>query len=171
MSILKVDTINEKTSGNGVQIAGHVIQRVSTKFSTETINSTQSFADISGASITFTPKSASSLLYITFNWSMNAYTSGTNTNAGGIVRIIHDGSALDYNAAGNYEWYFQNDAGAGVGPNQYARQVKIATVAASNTNARVIKAQGRIYASPTVAIRINQAGYYTSYFMVEEIAQ
>ena len=28
MSILKVDTINEKTSGNGVQIAGHVIQFV-----------------------------------------------------------------------------------------------------------------------------------------------
>ena len=26
MSILKVDTINEKTSGNGVQIAGHVVQ-------------------------------------------------------------------------------------------------------------------------------------------------
>ena len=28
MSILKVDTINEKTSGNGVQIAGHVVQVV-----------------------------------------------------------------------------------------------------------------------------------------------
>ena len=26
MSILKVDTINEKTSGNGVAIDGHVIQ-------------------------------------------------------------------------------------------------------------------------------------------------
>jgi len=26
MSILKVDTINEKTTGNGVQIAGHVVQ-------------------------------------------------------------------------------------------------------------------------------------------------
>ena len=26
MSILKVDTINEKTSGNGVAIPGHVIQ-------------------------------------------------------------------------------------------------------------------------------------------------
>ena len=170
MSILKVDTLQPATA-SGVHIAGHVIQRVSTKFSTETTNSTQTFADISGASITFTPKSASSLLYITFNWSMNAYTSGTSTNAGGIVRILHDGSALDYNAAGNYEFYFQNDAGAGTGPNQYVRQVKIATVDAGNTNARVIKAQGRIYSSPTVAIRINQAGYYTSYFMVEEIAQ
>ena len=28
MSILKVDTINEKTSGNGVAIPGHVIQVV-----------------------------------------------------------------------------------------------------------------------------------------------
>lgn len=170
MSILKVDTL-QPAAASGVHIADHVIQRVSTKFSTETTNSTQTFADISGASITFTPKSASSLLYITFNWSMNAYTSGTNTNAGGIVRILHDGNPLDYNASGNYEFYFQNDAGAGTGPNQYIRQVKIATVSAGNTNARVIKVQGRIYASPTVAIRINQAGYYTSYFMVEEIGQ
>ena len=30
MSILKVDTINEKTSGNGVQIPGHVIQTINT---------------------------------------------------------------------------------------------------------------------------------------------
>ena len=33
MSILKVDTINEKTTGNGVAIPGHVIQLVRTQTS------------------------------------------------------------------------------------------------------------------------------------------
>ena len=32
MSILKVDTINEKTSDNGVHIAGHIIQMQSASF-------------------------------------------------------------------------------------------------------------------------------------------
>ena len=31
MSILKVDTINEKTTGNGVAIPGHVIQVVASE--------------------------------------------------------------------------------------------------------------------------------------------
>ena len=34
MSTLKVDTINEKTTGNGVQIAGHVVQYSQTETST-----------------------------------------------------------------------------------------------------------------------------------------
>ena len=34
MSILKVDTINEKTSGNGVYIPGHVVQTVVKHFAT-----------------------------------------------------------------------------------------------------------------------------------------
>jgi len=170
--IANAGTITAGTVGSSVVFpAGHLIQKVSTKFNTAFTSSSQSFTDVTGASITFTPKSASSLLYIMFNCSMNVYTSGTNTNAGGIVRIVHDGSALDYHSSGNYEYYFQNDAGAGTGPNNYTRQVKIATVAAGNTNARVIKVEGRMYASPTVAMRINQASYYYSYFVVEEIMQ
>ena len=173
MSNLKVDTINEKTTGNGVHIPGHMIQRVSTKFSTAYTNSTQNFSDITGASITFTPKYASSLLCITFNTSANVYTSGTVNNAGGVMRILHDGAYItgDYNAGGNYELYFQNDAAGGTGPNNYVRQVKYGEIAAGNTNARVIKVQGRTYSSSTVALRINQGGLYVSYFIVEEIAQ
>ena len=37
MSILKVDTINEKTSGNGVAIPGHVIQFVNYSGTTQAI--------------------------------------------------------------------------------------------------------------------------------------
>ena len=151
--------------------AGHLVQRQSVKFNTAYTNSSTSFTDITPATITFTPKFASSLLLITFNMSVNVYTSGTNTNAGGAVKLLHDGTMLDYNASGNYELYFQNDAGAGTGPNQYVRQVQFAEVAASNTNARVIKAQARCYSAVTAGLRINQAGYYTSFLIIEEIAQ
>ena len=171
-STLTVDNIVGATTAANVKMpAGHLVQRQSTKFSTAYTNTTTSLSDIGGATLTFTPKFASSLLLITFNYSLNVYTSGTNTNAGGIVKLLHDGTALDYSAAGNYEHYFQNDAGAGTGPNNYMRQVKFAEVAASNTNARVIKAQGRMYNATTAGLRINQGGYYTSYFIVEEIAQ
>jgi len=173
MSTMYVDTIQKADGSSGVHIAGHLVQRVSTKFSDAYTNSSQNFADILPATITFTPKYASSLLCITFNTSANVYTSGTNTNAGGVMRILHDGAYItgDYNAGGNYELYFQNDAGAGTGPNNYMRQVKYGEIAAGNTNARVIKVQARTYNATTAAIRLNQGGLYTSYLIVEEIAQ
>ena len=64
MSTLFVDTINEKTSGNGIQIPGHVVQIVSTaKTDTFTGNST-SFVDITGFSVSITPKYNNSKILI-----------------------------------------------------------------------------------------------------------
>ncbi len=63
MSILKVDTINEKTSGNGVAIPGHVIQVVHQPFSTSMNTSSLSFVS-TGHSVTITPKSSSSKILI-----------------------------------------------------------------------------------------------------------
>ena len=173
VSTIKVDSIQKADGSSGVHIAGHIVQRVSTKFSTAYTNTTKNFSDIAGASITFTPKYASSLLCITFNTSANVYTSGTVNNAGGVMRILHDGAYItgDYNASGNYEMYFQNDAAGGTGPNNYVRQVKYGEIAAGSTNSRVIKVQARTYSASTVAIRINQGGLYASYFVVEELAQ
>ena len=57
MSILKVDTINEKTSGNGVYIPGHVIQTVSKTFQNVTSTTSTSFIDVTGGSLAITPKS------------------------------------------------------------------------------------------------------------------
>tara|TARA_B100000963_G_scaffold170223_1_gene148120 strand:- start:687 stop:1217 length:531 start_codon:yes stop_codon:yes gene_type:complete len=67
MSILKVDTINEKTSGNGVQIAGHVVQVVRrdptaaaiTRFS----GTSASYAN-TGLAISITPKFSNSLISV-----------------------------------------------------------------------------------------------------------
>lgn len=64
MSILKVDTINEKTSGNGVAIPGHVIQvahAVDTSGQTSTGGS--SYVD-TGLSCTITPKFSTSKVLV-----------------------------------------------------------------------------------------------------------
>jgi hypothetical protein len=67
MSTLYVDTINEKTAGNGVQIPGHVVQVVTATNGTGTSSSFTfngaARAGCIGAAIT--PKSANSLILIT----------------------------------------------------------------------------------------------------------
>ena len=67
MSILKVDTINEKTVGNGVAIPGHVIQTVfGPEFSSERTSTSSSFALFdSGLAATITPKSSTSKILVT----------------------------------------------------------------------------------------------------------
>ena len=66
MSILKVDTINEKTSGNGVAIPGHVIQVVSNTYATETASGSSSYTD-TGLAATITPKFATSKILVLCN--------------------------------------------------------------------------------------------------------
>ena len=56
MSILKVDTINEKTTGNGVAITGHVVQVMQgTSTSYLTLGSNNTYVD-TGLTATITPK-------------------------------------------------------------------------------------------------------------------
>ena len=63
MSTLYVDTINEKTSGNGVQIPGHVVQVVSSSTTTQVINSSASVVS-TGISASITPTSSSSKVMV-----------------------------------------------------------------------------------------------------------
>ena len=91
MSILKVDTINEKTSGNGVLIPGHVIQTVDSSNSTELSTSSSGTWVDSGETITITPKFATSKLHIlvyaageTYGW----------TNQGTGYRILNGSTQL-----------------------------------------------------------------------------
>tara|TARA_A100001388_G_scaffold245358_1_gene203830 strand:- start:450 stop:935 length:486 start_codon:yes stop_codon:yes gene_type:complete len=71
MSTLKVDTINEKTSGNGVQIPGHIIQTVFVNDSNEYSNNTTSYTD-TNLTGTITPKFASSKILITSQIAIDA---------------------------------------------------------------------------------------------------
>jgi len=61
MSTLFVDTINEKTSGNGIYIPGHVVQVVNNTHTTQI--STSTFVDV-GVATSITPKSSSSKILV-----------------------------------------------------------------------------------------------------------
>jgi hypothetical protein len=63
MSTLKVDSLVEKTSGNGVHIAGHVLQTQFYKSNTYLSSSNTSWSN-TGYEINFTPKDANSILSI-----------------------------------------------------------------------------------------------------------
>ena len=79
MSILKVDTINEKTTGNGVYIPNHVVQvKQGVMTSREVINTTSYTAIGSGFTVSITPSSSSSKIFITtsMNLIINAGTAG-----------------------------------------------------------------------------------------------
>ena len=64
MSTLFVDTINEKTTGNGIIIPGHVVA-IHNALKTDTqVSTSSSWVDISSLSVTFTPKSSTNKIYI-----------------------------------------------------------------------------------------------------------
>ena len=80
MSILKVDTINEKTSGNGVAIPGHVVQFKYNIVSQGSGSTTSgSMVNLSPFYVDITPKNASNL--IVFHTNFHAAVTGTNSYA------------------------------------------------------------------------------------------
>ena len=66
MSNLYVDSIVEKTTGNGVHIPGHVLQVVQSTFGQSNSNHTSSSFTATGHTVTITPKFSTSqvLLYV-----------------------------------------------------------------------------------------------------------
>lgn len=91
MSILKVDTIQEKTSGNGVLIPGHVAQVVNDHTYTQVAATSATFID-TGVQATITPLSTSSLILISAFTQMG--TGAANTWGG--FRFTRNGTSLDY---------------------------------------------------------------------------
>ena len=89
MSTMRVDTIEEKTSGAGVHIAGHVIQVVSTTYQTQAVNNSTSFAD-TGLTASITPKFSSSKIFITVSQAYSLTQSSSSQWQGNL--IIADGS-------------------------------------------------------------------------------
>ncbi len=75
MSTLYVDTITEKTLGNGVQIAGHVVQVVFGTLSSSYSNSAGSFT-ATGLTATITPSSSSNKVYVILDAEGGQNTSG-----------------------------------------------------------------------------------------------
>ncbi|MAW84876.1 MAG: hypothetical protein CL832_10885 [Crocinitomicaceae bacterium] len=107
MSILKVDTINEKTSGNGVAIPGHVIQFLSMRTDGSRSTTSTSLSD-TGLTLTITPKSTSSKIVIFANM-YEIFKQGANTspmfaiNRAGTIVGDHQASTQMYTTANEYE--------------------------------------------------------------------
>ncbi len=80
MSILKVDTINEKTSGNGVAIPGHVIQVGSAIRQTYTTFTSSAYVT-SGLELSFTPKFANSKLHVMCTSTLASYANAATVGA------------------------------------------------------------------------------------------
>ena len=95
MSTLFVDTINEKTSGNGIAIPGHVVQFSHTKVADSTDTTTQYPTTVNlGSAVSFTPKFANSKLLVTTSGNLKM-TSGAE---GVYIGLKRDGSFVDFGA-------------------------------------------------------------------------
>ena len=92
MSTLFVDTINEKTTGNGIYIPGHVLQVVSASFPTEKTDLTNngSYAD-THITADITPSSTSSKILVLINTVVSV--DATNTNFRNL-RLGKDGTSI-----------------------------------------------------------------------------
>lgn len=86
MSTLYVDTINEKTSGNGIQIPGHVVQVVTGSDNGATITTTSSSFTDSGFSASITPKYSNSKIIISCTFTSTS-TNGTQSGSGTQYKI------------------------------------------------------------------------------------
>ena len=75
MSTLYVDTITEKTSGNGVQIPGHVVQVVNGTVAISATLSSTSFVD-TGVAATITPSSTTSKILVITQHGWTHYQTG-----------------------------------------------------------------------------------------------
>ena len=146
MSILKVDTINEKTSGNGVAIPGHIIQTVRSGFRTYTTTASSSFI-ATGLTGTITPKFSNSKILITLlinglfknnngqyialslykgsssiavlDTSVGYNTAGDQINYGIHSNCYQDEDSPSTTSATTYTLYWRSSDGATIGINNY----------------------------------------------------
>ena len=91
MSILKVDTINEKTSGNGVHIPGHVTQVVNATFDTKTdLTSNGSYSN-THITANITPSSTSNKVLVLVNTVVSVDATVTNFR---FLKVGRNGTAV-----------------------------------------------------------------------------
>ena len=172
MSILKVDTINEKTSGNGVHIAGHVVQTLSTTKTDVFSTSSTSFTDITGLSVNITPQLSTSKILVSYY-----VTIGHNTQTQNTIQLVRQVSSSDtiinpvaFNQGTSMQYTGSSDPG-------WDREVMSYQVldAPSTTSAVNYRLRTYIYSASYVQY-INRCGNSssatgTSTLTVQEIAQ
>ena len=148
-SIINVDTINEKTSGNGVQIPGHVIQVVQTLNGDITNISGTTHAEYSGIATTITPKATGShiLCQVILTFSNN-YGGGAWYE----TFLYRDSTS---NLVQEQEIYFDSQYEV-IGPRPMFNVID--TTATTAGTARTYKIFAAAQAASTGALRINWQG-------------
>jgi len=162
MSILNVDTINEKTSGNGVHIAGHIIQTVFVNDTTEYSNNTTSYTD-TNLTATITPKSTSSKILITSQLATDAPVGSILT-----VRLLRGSTVLQE------EGYWMFLTAQNSGDYILLRQPHFYLDTPSTTSAITYKWQLKRHsgtASPAYISYDDNTGTSDSQIILQEIAQ
>lgn len=157
MSILKVDTINEKTSGNGVLIPGHVVQTVDSSNSTLLSTSSSGTWVDSGETITITPKFATSKLHMWVYAAGEVYDAANQGSGYRIMNgstIVYDNEYSLYNSSSNTQ--------------RIDKTILLHIESAASTSARTYTLQVRIRGNGTA--RHNQYGE-PSRMVIMEIAQ
>lgn len=96
MSTLYVDTINEKTSGNGIIIPGHVLQVVNNEYTARTSINSTSWTEVTGLTTSITPLSSSSKVLIQASITYSAFGHGglrVYRSVGGTDTVLTIGDA------------------------------------------------------------------------------
>ena len=168
MSTLKVDSLVERTSGNGVHIPGHVIQIVNNDLGYASVTSTTK-VDI--GSITITPKFATSKILIVFEQHIYVGNSSTDQWRGALVRLRRGSTTLLEDSSSEYgeSFYLQSD------PDRYMTYSTRTYVDSPNTtNATTYTISGGCKGSTT--IQYNNSDAQNNYgtggrIILQEIAQ
>ena len=168
MSTLYVDTINEKTSGNGIKIPGHVVQVKQTHYIGNETTTSSSYVDTS-LSVTITPKYSDSKIFV-----MVSMQWGSSANDC-LCRLVRGSTHIGTGNTGTVNNGFSQINGNV--PNQYGMETSTINYLDSpaTTNATTYKVQVTARDGNST-IRINNRGYSTEYggssqITVMEIAQ
>jgi len=172
MSTMRVDTIEEKTSGAGVKIPGHVIQTVTKSFTDITTITTYgtTYTDITNTNITITPKYNNSKILIMPNIVFYLNISGTYVYGGfrllrGSSTVVAPTNSTDGNGAYDYGAGFPSSGSIQFSSRHCGHHIDTP----ATTSATTYKFQAMNYASGRT-FRVNNAGGSSS-IVAMEIAQ
>ena len=159
MSILKVDTINEKTSGNGVYIPGHVVQMKRVAVNTVTSTTSSSYVTHMSAQFDATPTVGSLVIVSSF---ITGYRDpAANWASSCAIWINSEGMAsgdTNFTAAGRSGYAGANNYGSqGVLGDNLGHGI-------SSTGHKTITSSHVSGGNPTFYLKVAELGGQTSYW-------
>ena len=149
-------------SGTVTGAGGKILKFQKATWTAQFDTGSQTFTDITQATLSFTPTMANSTLKITAFFHVYLGKGGSE-DVGGAFQMLHNGSVVE----ATYQEQYRKKAGSGTAILQLPH-VFSNYVASGNTNARTIKAQTRCMLGSSEVL-VNKGGNYTSHIEVLEI--